>query len=233
MGTIYDESGLAFLDEAGNPIWDELGGGDLQWTSPQARVALLDHTTDGAARLLHQYRPAIRLKALMDALFGQQMQDLENHAHQLYGLLDIDAGQGAQLDLIGTIVGQSRMGHSDRIYKLLLKAKIGANVSHGTIEDVIGVWRLLAQANQVQVVEVYPAQVDLYSDTPIDGAIAAFVRVLMQKVVAAGVRVDFLAIIYSSTNAFGFDGEDPTIGGFGDYNDAGAGGEFAYIQLTN
>ena len=101
-----------------------------------------------------------------------------------------------------------------------------------TLQEVIDVWRLIARAGKVQIIETYPAQIDLYSDTPIDGALAAFVRVLMQKVVAAGVRVDFLAIIFSSTNAFGFDPDDPNVNGFGDYNDAQVGGELAYIQLT-
>ena len=97
---------------------------------------------------------------------------------------------------------------------------------------MINVWRLIVQADHVQIIETHPAHIDLYSDTPIAGGLSEFVRNLMQKVVAAGVRVDFLDIIFSPTNAFGFDPDDPDVLGFGDYNDSGVGGEFAYIQLT-
>ena len=192
---------------------------------------ITDHIDAAKRRLLQQYKDSPRVASLIEILFGRQVQEIEDAAHQFYGRLDIDNAQGAQLDRIGTIVGLTRIGWEDNLFRILLKAKIGKNVSHGRLEDVISVWRLLAQANEVQVVETYPAQIDLYSDTPIDASIAAFVRDLMQDVVAAGVRVDFLAIIYSSSNAFGFDGTDPNVNGFGDEGDPGVGGEFAYIQL--
>lgn len=195
-------------------------------------IKITDHIAAAQKRLLQQYKHSSRLLILIDILFGRQTQDLEDAAWQLYDRLDIDTCEGVQLDRIGAIVGLSRSGWGDDLYRILLKAKIGKNVSHGTLEDVISVWRLLAQANKVQVIENYPAQIDLYSDTPIDGAISSFVRNLMQDVVAAGVRVDFLAIIFSSDNAFGFDPDDPDVNGFGDCNDTSAGGAFAYIQLT-
>ena len=191
-----------------------------------------DHMAAVKGRLLQQYKGSVRLLSLIGILFGQPVQDIEDAAWPLYDRLDIDSAQGVQLDRIGAIVGLSRSGWSDRLYRLLLRARIGKNVSHGTIEDVIGVWRLLAQANQVQVVETYPAQIDLYSDTPIDGDLSDFVAALMQQVVAAGVRVSFLAIIFSATNAFGFDPDDSNVGGFGDFNDSEVGAELAYIQLT-
>jgi hypothetical protein len=190
------------------------------------------HIAEAKKRLLHQYRHSARISALIEILFGRPVQDLEDASWQLYDRLDIEKAQGAQLDNIGNIVGLSRIGWNDVLYRLLLKAKIGKNVSKGTFEDVISVWQLLAQAGRIQVVEIYPAQIDLYSDTPIDGEISGFVRKLMQGVVAAGVRVDFLAIIFSTTNAFGFESDDETVNGFGDHNDTDLGGELAYIQLT-
>jgi hypothetical protein len=191
-----------------------------------------DHLVSVKMRLLQQYKDSPRLWDLIGILFVQPVQALEDAAWPLYDRLDIDHGLGEQLDRIGAIVGLARAGWSDDLYRLLLKARIGKNVSRGTIEDVIGVWRLLAQAARVQVVETYPAQIDLYSDTPIDGSLSGLGGDLMQQVVAAGVRVAFLAIIFSSTNAFGFDPDDPTVNGFGDCNDALVGGELAYIQLT-
>lgn len=195
-------------------------------------VPITDHIDAAQKRLLQQYKDSSRLQSLIGILFGQPVQDLEDAALGLYDRLDLEVMEGAPLEAIGAVVGLERIGWDDTLYRMLLKAKIGQNVSHGTLEEVIDVWRLIARAGKVQIIETYPAQIDLYSDTPIDGALAAFVRALMQKVVAAGVRVDFLAIIFSSTNAFGFDPDDPNVNGFGDYNDAQVGGELAYIQLT-
>ena len=75
------------------------------------------------------------------------------------------------------------------------------------------------------------AEVDLYSDTPVDMEISGLIRRLMQGTAAAGVRIYVLAIIYSPANAFGFDPDDPNINGFGDATDLAAGGELAYIQF--
>lgn len=222
---ILDESGATLLDEVSETILAE-------GSTEAIGLPVIDHITDGRNRLLQQYRQSPRLIALQYALFSRQVQDLELAAHRLYGRLDIDRSQGLQLDHLGGIVGLKRSGWGDALYRILLKAKVGQNVSRGTLEDVISVWQILAQAGQVQVLETYPAQIDLYSDTPINSLIAGFIHALMQQVVAAGVRVDFL-VIYSSTSAFGFDGEEVNVHGFGDLNDPGIGGELAYIQLSD
>ncbi len=190
------------------------------------------HADAAKARLLQQYKASPNLMALMDALFGSQVQEIEDVLHDLYTRLDIDSCDGRQLDNIGTIVALERMGFDDSLYRILLKAEIGKDVSNGTMEEVINVWKLISQAGRVQVVETYPAQIELYSDTPIAGEIAAFTGALMQKTVGAGVKVDFLAIVFSTTNAFGFDPDDADVNGFGDLNDASAGGELAYIQMA-
>lgn len=190
------------------------------------------HTEDALARLLQQYKGKERMAGLIEALFGRQTQEIEDAANQLYGRLDIDNCEGAQLDWIGSIVGQERSGYSDSVYKYLLKAKTGKNTSNGCIEDMIGVYKTLTRANRVQVLEVYPCEMDLYTDVPIDMEIATLVRHLMQGSAAGGVRVYVWSIIYSPTKAFGFDPDDSKITGFGDANDLALGGELAYCQFS-
>ncbi|BBO74388.1 hypothetical protein DSCW_18050 [Desulfosarcina widdelii] len=196
-------------------------------------VPITTHTADAQARLLMQYRHSPNIAALIQALYGQPVQGVEDAVASLTGRLSIDDSEGAQLDGIGRIVGTPRAGWSDAIYRILLKARCGQLVSRGTLEDIISVWRIISQAETIRVVEVYPAQVDLYADEPIDGDISQFVYDLMQKVSAAGVEVNFLAIIFSPTNAFGFDPDDPTVNGFSDVDDPTSGGELAYIQMTS
>lgn len=59
-------------------------------------------------RLLDQYRASPKLVALLKALVDDPSADLWGAFEALRGRLDIDAMQGRQLDLIGTIVGLAR-----------------------------------------------------------------------------------------------------------------------------
>lgn len=65
-------------------------------------------TTGTLNRLLDQYRESPRLAALLQALLDAPKARVRAALESLYGRLDIDTAQGWQLDLIGTIVGQTR-----------------------------------------------------------------------------------------------------------------------------
>lgn len=164
------------------------------------------HETDALARLLYQYKGKVNIESLIKDLYTTRTQLLENGLFQLFGRLNIDNSTGVQLDGIGTIVGQLRLGLSDAVYRLFLKAKIGANVSEGDIPRVIDVWKLITNANIVQLLEAYPAEVDLYYDVPLDDSLKDLAFDLIQKVVVAGVAVGFLAV-FENGNAFTLDGD--------------------------
>lgn len=168
------------------------------------------HEIDARKRLLFQYKDSPNIISLIDSLGGQQIQDLEDALFQLNMRLDIDNSEGVQLDNIGGIVGQVRNGQSDAQYRLFLKAKGGRNVSEGDIERVLSVWKLITGGTVVQLIENYPAEVELYSDIPVPDALASFAFALMQDVVSAGVRV--VSSIISPENAFGFEGSVGTLG---------------------
>ena len=60
------------------------------------------------------------------------IQDLETtFCDLLEKRLGIYEASGFQLDQIGTIVGQERLGFDDDFYRILLLARIGANISNG------------------------------------------------------------------------------------------------------
>jgi hypothetical protein len=164
------------------------------------------HETDALNRLLYQYKDKSNIESLIKDICATQIQDLENVLFQLFSRLDIDASVGVQLDNIGEIVGQSRSGLSDTVYRLFLKARIGANVSEGDIPRVIDVWKLITRSNIVELREVYPAEVDLYYDVPLDTDLIDLAFALIQKVVGAGILVGFIAVFFNG-NAFTCDGE--------------------------
>lgn len=164
------------------------------------------HETDALNRLLYQYKGKPYIDSLIKDICTTQIQELEDAIIPLFNRLDIDASEGVQLDEIGEIVGQSRLGLLDATYRLFLKAKIGANVSEGDIPRVIDVWKLITNANLVQLLEAYPAEVDLYYDVPLDSSLTSLAFDLIQKVAGAGIAVGFIAV-FENGNAFTLDGD--------------------------
>lgn len=69
-------------------------------------------------------------------LLARQAQDIEDATQSMFLALDIANGSGAILDSIGGIVGQPRLGASDPIYQLYLAARVLANESTGTPEQI-------------------------------------------------------------------------------------------------
>ena len=170
------------------------------------------HNADAKARLLQQYKGKVKIEGLLDALGSDQIQDLEDAIFGLNTRLDIDASLGQQLDNIGKIVGRERNGQADDIYRVFLKAVIGRNVSESEAERVISVWKIITQGTIIQLLEVFPAEVALFSDVELDASIVDIAFALMQDVVGAGIRVTPTAVLVE--DGFGFDG-NPNALGFG------------------
>lgn len=91
-------------------------------------------------RLYTQFRNKVTWNALVDFL-ASWTQELEDATQTLNTLLDIDNSEGVQLDNLGKIVGQPRLGYADADYRFLIKARIATNRSTGTPEDVYSIFR--------------------------------------------------------------------------------------------
>lgn len=188
--------------------WQEFGiaGADV--------TKIRQHAKDAKDRLLFQYKGKTNIENLIDSLLGTQIQDFENAAFTLFGRLNIDKSTGKQLDRIGDLIGQKREGKIDSLYRLFIKAKIGANISQGDIERLISVWKLLTNSSSVHLVEAFPAEVELYSDTALSTSSVNDAFTLIQKVSAGGVKVGYTAV-FDKTEAFGFLGSGSNSLGFG------------------
>ena len=171
---------------------------------------ITDHSDAAKARLLEQYKGIVSVEGLLDSLGGQQVQDLEDAIYGLKNRLDIDVSEGIQLDDIGEIVGQDRQGQGDEVYKLLIKARIGKNVSESEIERVISVWKIITQSTVVHLIEVFPAEVAVYGDVPLDPSLITLAIALIQDVVGAGIKVTPTVVF--SDEPFGFEGDPAALG---------------------
>ena len=118
----------------------------------------------------------IKISDLCNSLFGNQIQDLENAARTLLYSLSIDRSEGDQLDQLGTIVGQSRLGYNDEYYRILLKVKIGINISEGDIERILTLWKLLTGTDNVTLTELFPGKIKLSTDEDLGADILTFMK---------------------------------------------------------
>lgn len=94
------------------------------------------------ARLYWQFKKVADWQA-MAAMLAVQSQDLEEAAQTLLAIVDINTAEGAQLDLLGRVVQQQRLGASDAIYRMYLKARILVNRSGGSPEHLYKVFNAL------------------------------------------------------------------------------------------
>ena len=189
-------------------------------------VKILDHGQAAVDRLVTQYKNKPLIEGFLRSL-ANPTQDLEDTLWDLLTKRDLDTAEGKQLDVLGEIVGESRKGKNDDDYRIAIKAKIGQNISKATPEDVISVFILLVKANTAYFMEYFPAEAAIFADVNIEALDNAAILAFMQKVMPAGVRLDYIGW-YDNGDAFAFQ-DDPNALGFDDLFNADVGGKLATI----
>ncbi len=175
------------------------------------------HSADALLRLLEQYRGKDNIESLFTP-FLTQVQEWEDAVHEMLELLEIDTMDGVTLDTIGALVGRVRPASSttDAIYRVLIKAQIGANTSEGIAQDVLAVFDILKSTNEGSMTEYYPACLGFYIEGSLSAEIEDNFIELVSTSVAASIEV--FAVKFSDTDPLilGWDGlSDPTTLGKG------------------
>jgi hypothetical protein len=189
---------------------------------------MLEHVTDhedrALARLIQQLKGKPRLAGLLRA-FVSEVQAIEDALWQVFDQRLLDNAVGAQLDLLGRIVGREREGMADDSYRTHLRVQIRLNLGSGTARDVLETFALLVAGARLELVEQYPAAFALrvHEALPVDVADAA---TILQAAKAAGVRALLEYALCPDSEAFTTDGSGPGLG-WGDATDATVGGKFA------
>lgn len=148
-------------------------------------------------------------------------QYLEGVLQQLYSERSIDTAIGAQLDVLGRLVGQARDGLNDDTYRRYIRARISVNRSKGRIQDIIRVADLVVDdvharfnlKNQGRAAYVLKIE-----DVATTFALSLVVLDLVKDATAAGVRVIIESNADVPANAFTcalFGGGDAPGKGFG------------------
>lgn len=177
------------------------------------------HAADAVARLLEQFRAGTTMPALVRA-FANQAQAAEDALWDVLVLRQLASATGAQLDVLGRVLGQPREGRADADYVLWLRARMLLNLGSGRPEDLLAIFRAVVQGSTgLQLEEQFPASIVLRigSASTVDPAQAA---AILQLAKAGGVKAVLEAATSIDTTSFamdpngaGFDDGTGTVGG--------------------
>jgi hypothetical protein len=155
-----------------------------------ATTPITDWVSRLKSRLYEQFKSLPGWTSIVEAI-AARVQALENVAQQVYTITSIDDSEGVQLDVLGRLVGEPRGGKTDALYRLFIRAKVRANRSSGTHEDLYAVLVALFGAGmEAKIAPAYPAGIIVTITAPLldaDDQAAALHFLIIAK--AAGVKL--------------------------------------------
>jgi len=177
------------------------------------------------ARMLQQFKSecAPNLDNLLNILI-QEVQEIEDEIVNLLEERNVTDSVGAQLDIIGSIVGSDREGRPDDEYRAAIRVQIQINSAGGEEPAIAALLGVLTSALTIDILEVFPAGLDIAIDAQ---DISIEIVQLLRKAIAATVSLAFSQVPFGET-PFAFSGSD--FGdGFGNLVVPSDGGVFAFV----
>lgn len=171
----------------------------------------VDHVQEAIDRLPTQYTSDAGVTTLLAAL-ARPAQALEDTLQDMLLNRAVDTAEGAQLDIIGKLVGQARGGQLDDVYRRYIRARIKTSRSKGIVEDLIRIATLVIDDldARIWVDQQGIAGVNIVvQDAGIDEDTAAATILFLRLAVAAGVRVIIESSPSPPDETFEFDEDGP------------------------
>lgn len=177
-----------------------------------------DHVEQGLELLLEQFKGKPRIAAWLKS-YLRQCQLLEDATYDVIIKRLIDNAEGDQLDVIGRIVGEERLGRTDAIFKLFISARIRINRSKGAIQDLIDVLSIVSET-AYRLDELFPASIHIeFGAVPETDPVLLFG--MMHDTKAGGIGLRMTAPTTTADKVFIFSNAgdaDVADNGFGDAN---------------
>lgn len=166
-------------------------------------VLIPDHAAKAIDDLIGELRQP-RISALAEAM-ATGVQVSEDLTFELIVDRMLDVATGDALDQYGENVGEPRGGlSSDPEYRRFIRARIAANESGGSTDELIQIWRIVTGPS-ISVLEtpLYPAgfQLVVVREAPLSDEAARRVRALMEDAKPSGIS---MILIEAVVGYFGF-----------------------------
>lgn len=139
------------------------------------------------------------------------LQEVQDVFQQLLTECDVNTGVGAQLDVIGNLVGGrirgQRKGLSDDVYRTNIRAMVSVNKSGATINELLAIARLVILDDTVDLEfdNHGSAAYTMILVGDVDLQLATTVAAFLQRATAAGVRASVQYGISPPAEWFRFD----------------------------
>lgn len=193
---------------------------------------MLDYASRAKGRMLAQYREKAKFSAFVGEL-ADRAQELEVVLFDVLEQTAVGTAIGVWLDRLGLVVGEERGGEGDTLYRRYVQARVRANRSEGTLEDIIAVITAWYGAAFPTLVLTEPGRANLLInlDSPdvTSAAVARLVR-LLRDTRSAAVGAQLLWQEDASSKIFTFSSgatlEADSDAGFGDSSTPATGGAF-------
>lgn len=159
-------------------------------------------------RLVDQFTEKPRLQALLESYLDELTRAAEALC-ELSKLRALDTATGHQLDMLGGLVGQPRVGligEDDDKYRALLRARAAFNRSSGTVNDILLFTQALLLPESLSL-KTHRLELELFVFAPTEGFASdmAAASKVFETAPAAGVRLWICYWDYPFSDAFGFD----------------------------
>ena len=121
-------------------------------------IEIRENISEGLGRLPRQFDDSILLQNYLST-YLQGIEDVTALANDLLVGVRINNAIGVQLDYIGQLVGERRIGRGDEDYRVAIKTRIVLNNGTATPSDVVVAAKAVAGTEEVGYWEHYPASV--------------------------------------------------------------------------
>ena len=143
-------------------------------------------------------------------IFAEELQSIEDQLPLIAAQNNVMTATGVHLDRFGQLLGVTRDGNTDEVYRALLLAKVVSNRSTGVINDVYNIMSILGDTTPLTS-DYYPATFLLQS---LQSKIPYLTPDLLLKIIRGASLPINLEVSFSSDTPFGFD-DNPNAYGFG------------------
>lgn len=140
-----------------------------------------------------QFRDSKNIKALC-ALLTERFSVIDQKLQETIARRGLEGARGGELDNWGEIVGRSRHGASDTLYRRAIKARARTALSSANIGDFFAIATLISPDSDPTFAEVYPLCVRMFFSSAIDNDEKALIFELMRDVPGLTVCLQFVEV---------------------------------------
>ena len=168
-----------------------------------------EHAKRGVERLIERYRRP-RTSALLESWLAE-VQAVEDALWQLLVERTLEEAEGAQLDVLGAIVGEPRRGRDDASYRVWIEARNLVSRSSGTTTQMLALVRKLLPTIDFVLEEYYPAAFVFRFGPGLDLDAGYQVAYMLRQAKPAGVLFQMTWPIDGSGGIFAFSPDDAPV----------------------